>query len=268
VYGNYGWWMPREASPKAMENALKSIELDPSVAESHASLAAVRGTYEYDWGGGEAELRRAIELNPSYAIAHQWYSLQLWYQGRLEQSYEEIRAASLLDPHSRIIHANLGWVLASLGRLKEAIEHIERLVESEPAYPLAHYDLAWMLYLDSRVGDAVSEMRSAVALAGDGLQFKGDLACLLGLAGERDEADEIVAQMKKMSETRYVSKGGIAGALFGLGRVDEAFRYLQGAYEDRSEAVLIFRQVQWFAKWREDPRWISIDGRLGFGASG
>jgi adenylate cyclase len=264
IYGNYGWWMPRESNQRAKENSLKAIELDPSIAEPHASLAAVKATYEYDWDGGEAELKRAIELNPSYAIAHQWYSLQLWHRGRLAESYEEIKAASLLDPLSRVISANLGWILIALGRLKEATEYLEKLVESEPAYPPAHFDLAWAYYLDSRMEDAISEMRNALAVSEGDIAVQCDLACLLGLAGKRDEANEMITEMKKISETSYVDKAAIAFPLFCVGRVDEAFSYLEGAYEDRSDSVLVFRLLPWFSKWREDPRWTSIERNLGF----
>ncbi len=264
IYSNYGWWMPRRAQLKTKKNALKAIQLDPSIAEPHASLATVKATHEHDWDGAEAELRRAIELNPSYALAHQWYSLQLWYRGRFEESYEQIKIASLLDPLSRLIRANEGWVLAALGRLVEATECLRRLVESEPAYPPAHYNLGWTLYMDSKVEDAIREMRSAAALSGGDSRFQCELACLLGLAGKHDEANRLIARAQISSKDTYVDKAHIAFALFGIGRIDEGFSYLERSYKEGSESVLIFRQVPWFAKWRQDARWVSIDKRLGF----
>jgi adenylate cyclase len=264
IYGNRQWRLPTDAFPRAKEYALKAIELDPLIAEAHTALAAVKATHEYDWRGGEAELKRAIELNPSYAIAHLWYSLQLGIQGRLEESYDEIRVASLLDPHSRVVRSNLAGTLLDLGRVKEAIEHFEKLVESDPAFPPAHASLAGAYYSDSRVDEAIREMRTAVALSGDDTSFQCQLASMLGFAGQKDEANEMIAKMEEISRTDYVDKASVALALFSVGRVDEAFGYLEGSYKDRSDSILFFRQDPLFAKWREDPRWISIDRRLGF----
>jgi len=264
VYGNYGWWPPRESFLKAKENALTAIELDYGLAEAHTSLAAVKGPFEHDWTSAEAELTRAIELNPSYALAHQWYSLQLWYRGRLEQSYKEIKSASHLDPLSRVIRANLGWTLMALGRLSEASEHLENLIESEPAYPLAHYNLAWVLYLDSRREDAIREMRKAMALSKGDTISKCDLACMLGLAGRSREAKELISEVKQAAQSNYVDKVRIAFALFGIRKADDAFASLEAGYRDGSESVYHFRVAPWFAKWREDPRWKTIDQNLGF----
>jgi adenylate cyclase len=264
VYGNYGWWVPREAAPRAKENALKAIDLDPSLAEPHASLAAVKGPYEHDWKGAEAELKRAMDLNPSYAIAHQWYSLQLWYRGRPEHSYQEMMAARNLDPLSRTISANLGWALMAIGRLKESAEHLEKLIESEPAYPVAHFNLAWTYFLDSKADDAIREMRSAVEFSDGDAIHRCDLALMLGLTGRREEALALIAKLKSASKAEYVEKGRIAFALFGVGKVDEGFTYLRAAYRDGSDSLYSFKRLPCFAKWRRDPRWKTIDSKLGF----
>ena len=267
VYGNYGWWLPRESSPKAKENALKAIKLDPGLAEAHTSLAAVIGPFEHDWAGAEAELMRAIELNPSYALAHQWYSLQLWYRGRLEESYREIQSAIRLDPLSRVIRANLGWNLMTLGRLKEATEHLENMIESEPGYPLAHYNLAWTLYLDSRMEDAIQEMRRAVSVSDGDSTHRCNLACLLGLAGRYKEAGGLIAKVELAARSIYIDKGQIAFALFGVREVDSAFASLEASYRDGSDSIYLFRSAPWFAEWREDARWKTIDEGLGLARS-
>jgi len=155
--------------------------------------------------------------------------------------------------------------LMALGRLKEATEYLEKLVESEPAYPVAHSYLAWAFYLDSRSEDAIREMRSAVTFSDDDSSFKCELACLLGFAGRRGEASVLIEEVKATSKAIHVDKAGMAMALFGIGQVDEAFAYLEAARKDGSDSILRFRNTPWFARWREDPRWIAIDRGLGFG---
>ena len=150
-----------------------------------------------------------------------------------------------------------------LGRLKEAAEHLERLIDSEPAYPLAHYNLAWTLYLDGSTEYAIREMRDAVDLAEGDATYRCNLACLLGLTGGSDEAKGLVAEVEELSRTTYVGSGNIAIALFGIGRVDEAFAYLEASYRDGSDSVYHFGAAPWFAKWRRDPRWEAIEEGLG-----
>jgi serine/threonine-protein kinase len=260
---NYGWQMPSEAFLMAKEYSLKAIALDSGLAEPHASLAAVKGTYEYDWDGAEVELKRAMELKPSYATAYQWYSLQLWFRRRFDESYEQIKRASALDPLSRVIGNNLGWGLATLGRLKEAVDQFEKLIESYPDYAHAHWYLGWTYFLQSRMNEGIGEARKAVGLSGNDSQLRAELACMLGFAGRFGEANQIIDELKELSRTTYVNKVGIAFALFGAGRIDEGFSYLEMGYQDRSDTILYFESYPWFKQWREDPRWASIEKRLG-----
>jgi tetratricopeptide (TPR) repeat protein len=84
---------PREAFPKARAAASRALEIDDMLAEAHASLAHIKYLYDRDWSGAENEFRRAIELNPNYASAHQWYAYQSMWMGRLEEARHEIERA-------------------------------------------------------------------------------------------------------------------------------------------------------------------------------
>ena len=219
----------------------------------------VYGDYEYKWNDAEDEFKRAIEFKASYATAYHWHSIMLSFMGRFAESYEEARRASALDPLSLIINVNLGVALLGLGKVKEAIDQFERVKEDDPSYVTVHNYLGWAYYLDSRTNDAIQELRKSVVLSGDDPQYKAELACMLGFSGKRDEANGIIENLEKLSMTIYVSKVRIAFALFGTGRTDEAFGYLEKAYEERSSNILYFRVWPWFREARQNEKWASLE---------
>ena len=263
VYENYGWRMPREAFPRAKEYSLRAIEIDPRLAEPHASLAYVYASHEYKWRESEEQFKLAMGLNASYASTYHWYSLVLRFMGRLDESYEQIKRASALDPLSRVIGINLGLELLALGRTEEAIEQHKKVIESNPDYAAAHDELGWAYYVKSRMDEAIVELRRSAALSGNDPHHTAELACLLGLVSRRDEANKIIRELEELSKTTYVNKVKVAFALFGAGRIDEAFSYLEKGYEENSDTILYFREHPGFEDFRKDPRWVSLEKRLG-----
>jgi TolB-like protein/Flp pilus assembly protein TadD len=263
IYPNHGWLMPTECYPKAKAYALKAIEIDPRLAEPHSDLAYITASYEYKWQEAEAEFKRAMELKPSYATTYHWYSLILRHMGRFEESYEQIKRADELDPLSRTIGDNVAEVLFALGKLKRAIERSKKLIEANPDFAYAHRTLGWIYYSDSRLVEAEDEIRKALALSVGSPWYKADLACLLGFEGRRDEANKIIKEIEEFAKTTYVDKVLIAEALFAVGRIDEAFDYLERGYEEKTDVLLQSRWWPWLKDLRRDPRWASIGRRLG-----
>ncbi len=183
--------------------------------------------------------------------------------GRLDDSYEQIKRASALDPLSRVIGINLGLELLAIGRTKEAIEQDRKVIESNPDYAHAHFELGWAYYLESRLDEAIDELRKSALMSGDDPHYKAELACLLGLTGRRGEANKMIDELEALSKSTYVNKVKIAFAFFGAGRIDEAFSYLEKGYEERSDTILYFREHPGFEKLLKNPRWASLEKRLG-----
>ncbi|TLY14787.1 MAG: tetratricopeptide repeat protein [Thaumarchaeota archaeon] len=263
IYEDYGWLRPREANPKAKEYAMKALEIDPGLAEGHATLGMLYNYYEWRWDEAEKEFKRAIELKPSYATAYQWYSIFLRFMLRSNEAYEQIKRAFALDPLSRVIWSNIGEDLLVIGKVTEAIEQLEKLIEAYPDYSYAHVNLGFAYYLDSRTAKAIDELRKALELSGGDPLVKAAFAYLLGLAGRRDEANEIIEDLKKLSTTTYVDYSRMAVALFAIGSADEAFSYLEKAYQERSSQISEIRIFPWFSEFRKDPRWASLEKRMG-----
>ncbi len=129
---------PKEEMPKAKAAATKALQLDDTLAEAHTSLAAVLARYDWDWPGAEKEFKRAIELNPRYAVAHEWYAA--WYlvpMGRLQEAIAEEKRAQELDPVSLIINFELGIVLHYAREYDQAIEQFRKTLELNPNFPQA-----------------------------------------------------------------------------------------------------------------------------------
>jgi len=129
---------PSVMRPRAAEAAIRALQIDPDLAEAHATLGYVKH-YDWQWAEAERELRRALELNPSYALGHIWYANFLVCRKRLDEAVAEVRKAEELDPLSMVVLTNVGWTLAFTGRLQEAIDHYHKALALDRDYVQAHW---------------------------------------------------------------------------------------------------------------------------------
>ena len=266
IYSDYGWMRPTEGYPNVKEYSLKAIEIDPRLAEPHASLGWLYTCYEWKWQEAENEFKRATELKPSYATAYLWHALFLSFVGRSREAYDQIERAEQLDPLSRVIGFYRAYVLLIMGRREEATEQCKRVIQANPDYADAHRLLGFLHYMDSRTDEAVEEAKKAMEISGSDAFMRGELASMLGLIHRGDEANKILEELKVLSKTTYVPSVEIAQVLLSLGRTDEALEYLEKVDQDRSSRVLFFRTWPWFSEFRKDPRWISFERRMGLQA--
>lgn len=266
VSADYGWRVPREGYPKAVEYASKALELDPRLGEAHATLGWAYSIYEWSWNKAELELQRSIELSPSYATAYQWYALFLTYMGRLNEASVQIKRARELDPLSRVISLNQAMILLVTGRTAGALEQCQKLVEQEPDYADGHRFLGFLYFMSSRGTEAIEEARKALLLSEDDAFMKAELACLLGFVGKDKESSQILEELQNLSKTKYVPTVELAQILFSLGKTDEAFLFLNKADEDRSSRLLWFSIWPWFKDFRKDPRWSELQKVIGIPA--
>src|SRR4029453_8409636 len=136
-----GGMAPEEEMPKAKAAAIKALELDDTLAEPHVSLAHVKYYYDHDFATAEHEYQRAVQLNPNYSTAPQWYSVFLISVGRLDEAVAQARRAQELDPLSLPINMTYGWVLLTARRNDESVEQLRKTLEMDPNFVLAHHRL-------------------------------------------------------------------------------------------------------------------------------
>jgi TolB-like protein/DNA-binding winged helix-turn-helix (wHTH) protein/Flp pilus assembly protein TadD len=240
---------PKEFMPKARAAALRAVELDDTLAEAHVSLGVIAQDYDWDWPTVEKEYRRAIELNPNYPTAHQWYAESLALQGRFDEAFVEIERARQLDPLSLIIGSDYAVILYFSRQYDRAIEQFRSVLDREPRFPRAHM-VAYAYVEKGMYAEALADIQNWRRL-GDGPQSML-LAYVSGRAGQQVEATQALRDLQLMpGEKSYAYS--IAMAYLGIGDNDQAITWLQKSYTERTITTAL-RVDPAFDPLRSDPR--------------
>jgi TolB-like protein/Flp pilus assembly protein TadD len=253
---------PSQTRPIAAAAARKALEIDNGLAEAHAALAYT-DLYNWNWARAEQGFRKAIDLNPSYASAHLWYSHYLAARRRFNEALQEVYAARDLDPLSPIIATQVGWIYFLMGRNEEAIAECRKVLESYPDYLWAHWLLGMACTQESRHGQAVAALGKACSLSGRNPAVLGCLAWAYGRAGEKAKALDLLAELTDIARRRYVSPVAFESAYIGLGDLDRQFDYIEKSYQERSNSLAYFAVMPGRERARADARGQELRRRLG-----
>jgi serine/threonine-protein kinase len=265
--GEFAMFPPRQMMPKARAAAVRGVELDDTRAETHAAMGSVSFWYDWDWAAAEREFRRAIELNPGYAVAHGWYAEFLSAMGRFDQAIEEARRAADLDPLSIATMWTLARVLNLSGDQLGAIAEMKRSLEIDPASMRPYYIMGWAYYKIGRVDKAYAALEASIALGGDNPFKKGFLGHIYAASGRVDDARKLLNELIELSKTRFVSAFYIAIVYSGLGELDAAFEYMDRAFEERSSYLAYAGVTPFLDGLKADPRYNLLLQRLGLPAA-
>ncbi|HKC63130.1 MAG TPA: tetratricopeptide repeat protein [Pyrinomonadaceae bacterium] len=253
---------PKPAFEEAKSAIDKALEIDDTLAEAHASLGYVKEYYEWDWTGAGKEYQRAIELNPNYATAHQWYGMYFMKLGRFEEATRELRQALRFDPRSLIINADLGLPFCFKGQYEEAIEQYRKILDVDQNFIWARFFLGWAYERSGRFAEAIEEFRNA-KLIDDRPEVSAMMGHTYAVAGKRNEARKILNILAKLSKRHYISPYYIALIFAGLDERESAFGWLEKAYSDRSEWLVWLKVDPRFDGLRSDPRFTGLLRRIG-----
>jgi TolB-like protein/tetratricopeptide (TPR) repeat protein len=249
----FGALSPGEAGPRAAAAATRAIEIDPSLSEPHASLGLVKFWYEWNWQAAEEEFRRAIELNPSYASARQWYASYLSAMGRLDEAQGELRRARELDPHSLTLNMNAADPFFFGRQFDRAAAHLNALLEQEPRFLPALFNLGRIYIQQGRYDEAIAAFDYVAQLSGNS-QGRLALAQAYGYAGEPDEARRILRKEMENGDGRYLASPMIAQIYLSLGEDDKAFEWLRRGIEERSFWIVFLKMDPAYDSIRSDHR--------------
>src|SRR4029077_11882823 len=254
IMENWGYLTTAEASTKSKMYVTKALELDDSVAEAHVSLASILMAQEWDIEGAEREFKRAIELNPSYATAHHWYANGLLApQGRFEEAISELREADRLDPLSPMISANLGDQLLHRGLLKEAQGQYRNVIESSPDSAYAYGRLGLALLKESRYEEAIAEIQKSIDLSGDWEGSAPDLIYAYSIAGRKEEAQRLLAELQLKSTRQFIPNILLALASAAAGNNEKAIEFLLATVAEKSNQLRPNINEPHFDRLRSDP---------------
>ncbi|MBZ5537091.1 MAG: protein kinase [Acidobacteriia bacterium] len=259
------WFMsPREAMPKAKAALQTALEIDNALSEAHTSRAIVSYWYDYDWAAAERELKRALELNPNDASAHQFYGSFLAWTGRVDEGMREAKRAIELDPLSPQVNTYLGVNLFFARRYDEAAQQLQEVIRANPNYWWAHVFLGRCFAQSGRLPEAIAEFKRTKLIEDAIPEIDATLGHAYALSGMRSEAEQVLEELKQRSTRSYVSPYSIAIIYAGLGEKDEAFLWLEKAFEERPFYLVWLEVDPNLDNLRSDPRFAALKRRVGF----
>jgi eukaryotic-like serine/threonine-protein kinase len=261
----YGVLQGNEAYPKARESAMKALGLDQGLAEAHAALAFIQYQWVWDWPEADREFQRAIELKPSYAPAHQWYSSFLAAMGRTEEAVREGNRAAELEPFSVSVSTHPGWINYLTRKYDEVIKVSNQNLKLYPNSFFALRYKALACEAQGRHEEAIDLFRRALANAPGIPVLKADLGHAYAVAGRREEALASLGELRQLSGQRHVSSFHLGLIYTGLGDKDRAFEMLNKSYDERSERLVWINVDPRFDRLRTDRRFIDLLQRLRLG---
>jgi tetratricopeptide (TPR) repeat protein len=266
-YNFLGWQdlLPsEEVYPLARSAAERALMVDETLSEAHASLAYVKLLYDWDWPSAEEGFRRALELNPDYAEARQWYAEYLAYMGRHDESIAEANRAKMLDPLSLGINHNLGLILYEARHFDLAIEEYQNVLQMDPDFVITHAYLGLAYAEKGMFDDALDEIQKAIDLTeGQSGLYLSTLGFIYASMGKVDEAGETLEELLELSKHRYVAPVSIAIIYGNIGQTDRAFEWMEEGYGVRDDYLMGLRVDPRFDSLRSDTRFPELLLRMG-----
>ena len=260
----FGVLSPGEAYRKAEEASRKALEIDETLAEAHTSLGLVKTYYEWDWAGAGAEFQRARELNPNYVGTPLWYSMYLTVIGKFSEAHEEIRRALKLSPFSNIVNTAAGWIQLMTKHFDEAVEQFQTAVELDANFLLSRYFLGVTYMQKGMFQPALDEFPKAFEIPDRNPVVVAGMVCANASSGRKEKARKLLEELKSWAESTYISPYLLAHGCTGIGEKDEAFVWLEKAYEERSSWMAFLKCDPLLDPLRPDPRFKDLLRRMNF----
>jgi TolB-like protein/DNA-binding winged helix-turn-helix (wHTH) protein len=259
LLGGYSGETQGEFIAKARNAALRALSLDERLPEAHAALALIVQNYDWDWQTAEREYRRAIELNPNYATAHQWYAEHLALRGRFDDALRESETARELDPFSLIIATDNAAILYYSRQYDRALEKLRAVLEVDPnferAHILEHVYVQKKMFVEARM-DLEKWRRD------DNAWSLAEAAYLFGRSGQQSEARHAFEKLEELNHHEPVDPELIAWAYLGVGNTDQIFKFLEKAYTQHSNLLTRLKVDPAFDPLRDDSRFKDLLHRV------
>ncbi|HQR35231.1 MAG TPA: protein kinase [Blastocatellia bacterium] len=264
LLGVYGAAPPRIIMPKAREAAEKALQIDEYLADPHASLGAYHCWYTWNWIEAEREFRRAIELNPSYTNGYHWYgSIFLLARNRFQEAIEIESKALELEPMTMVIRASFTWINYQARRFEDAVANGFEGVEIDPNFALGRFYLGISLAKLHRYDEAIEQLKIAADLSTGGALVRSALANVYAVAGYREAAEEILADLQSFPTNKDVSPFFLALIYAGLGDVERALQMLEATVEERYCWASYLKSEPIFDELRKEKRYADLLEKMG-----
>jgi serine/threonine-protein kinase len=257
----YHVFPPQEAWPKAQAAAEKSIALGPETAEAHTVLAFVKLHYEWDWWGAEREFRNALEINPNYALAHQWKTWTLAVVGRFDDAISSMKEACSLDPLSQNVKADLALAYYFARQFDRAIEACKEVLSLQPGFYRPYHLMGLTHLAQGRYEQAASELDQAEVLSDRNHRIRTLRAYAKSICGESGDAQMMVNELAD-NKRQYVSAVDIALIYSALEDRSRVFEWLEKAYAAHDGELIWLGVDPLYDPVRRDPRFDNLLDRM------
>jgi TolB-like protein/Tfp pilus assembly protein PilF len=252
---------PQDTRPKVIIAARKALELDPDIAEAHVLVANVL-QQQWHWADAEAEYRRALEVSPNDADAHAGLALWLLCRGRTDEALAWAQRGRELDPLA-VSGESIAWILFQSHRYDQAIRELRSVLAVRPEDSYALLTLGFTLVANNQPGDAIPVLEKAIAVTHGSPASTGVLIRAYAHAGRRPDALRLLAELHQRQKVGYVPSGAFVNAYLGLGETDQAFAWLERAFEEQSNILQFLKVHPYFDPIRGDPRFADLLRRTG-----
>jgi TolB-like protein/lipoprotein NlpI len=253
---------PQVAKPRAREIAQHALDLDPRLAEAHAVLGNVAMSYDWDFSTAEKELKTALDLNPNYPFAHEWYAHLLIAEGRYDDALAESHHLLELEPATPLFHAVRVETLYYARKYDQAIEEAQGVVKDNPNFALAYYWLGCAYREKKMYPEAIATFERARRLTADMPFMVMAYGHSQAVAGNVPEARKALRLLRQMQQTQPVPDLYLAAIHVGLGEKDEAFRLLSNDYQKRVDRLIYLRVEPMADPIRSDPRFTQLIAKI------
>ena len=258
-YGN----IPRVvAETKAKEAVMKALQIDETLAEAHAALGYIKFRIDWDWKGAEKEFKRAIELKPSYATAHEWYALFLAVHVRLDEALSEIQIAYQLDPLSLSVNNGLARIYHFRNETDKAINQIDKTLALDSNYAEGYFSVGMTYYKTNEYEKAVAALKKAINLAKRRPVMLAVLGAVYAKIGNTDEAKKLLAELQ-LPPLNNDKLYGIAVIKSNLGQMDEALNILEKLADEKYGIMIYMKVEKRFFHEPDNPTYQRIGRKIG-----
>lgn len=262
----YSFLPPAEAMPRAKAAALRALEIDPGLAEAHASLGMINFGFEWNYAEAEKHFRLAIDLKPGYVTAHQWFSLFLAAMSRFEEAGAEARRALEIDPRSAI-SSSLASVWRYFGRdYDRTLEELRKSALIEATSFIPHLFLGYVFSAVDDYEQAIESFQTACKVSGENLTALARLGYAYGCCGKISQASALLTRLREESKRRYIPAHHFAFLYLGMDDTDAFFAAMEKAWQERSDYLPYLNVDPPFDRVRDDPRFQDLLRRLNFRA--
>jgi len=260
----WGYSRPEESFPKARSAANKAMALDETLAMAHVSVGWIALAYDWGWQKAKESFDRARELNPNDPEVYSGLAWYLVVAGRFDEAIEMAQIAVKLDPLSLEYNNSVAWMYLYSGQVERAIEQRKKTLELDPGYVDAISNLATDYLYMSMYPEAIASVEKAMTLVGRAPGLVALLGRAYALSGRKDEAETLVQELQERAASEYVLPRSFAEVCASLGNTDEAFRWLEKAYQERDWGMLTLKTWHFWESLRSDPRFDDLVQRMDF----